>query len=40
MSRGRREAEAPMTSLATSAEDARRVLAIMWMIRRFEEAVD
>ena len=29
-----------MTSLASSADDARRVLAAMWTIRRFEEAVD
>ena len=29
-----------MTTLAKSAEDARRVLATMWTIRRFEEAVD
>jgi TPP-dependent pyruvate/acetoin dehydrogenase alpha subunit len=27
-------------SLAGSADDARRVLATMWTIRRFEEAVD
>src|ERR687893_979847 len=29
-----------MTTLATSADDARRVLVTMWTIRRFEEAVD
>ena len=29
-----------MTTLAKSADDARRVLATMWTIRRFEEAVD
>jgi TPP-dependent pyruvate/acetoin dehydrogenase alpha subunit len=29
-----------VTTLAGSATDARRVLATMWMIRRFEEAVD
>ena len=29
-----------MTTLATSADDARRVLSTMWTIRRFEEAVD
>ena len=29
-----------MGSLAGSADDARRVLATMWTIRRFEEAVD
>ena len=29
-----------MTTLAESKDDARRVLATMWAIRRFEEAVD
>ena len=40
LNRNRRGSGDHVTTLAKSADDARRVLATMWTIRRFEEAVD